>query len=72
MNTLYSQVIMSAEDYINAQDVEPKSKVTLRYKLLIKLIAEYNATCYACNNSAPLIFDGLFARITKQFKNKTN
>ena len=58
MNTLYSQVIMSAEDYINAQDVEPKSKVMLRYKLLIKLIAEYNATCYACNNSAPLIFDG--------------
>ena len=58
MNTLYSQVILCAEDYINAQDVEPKSKVTLRYKLLLKLVAEYNETCHSCNNRAPLVFDG--------------
>ena len=58
MITFYSQIIMCAEDYINAQDVEPKSKVILRYKLLLKLVAEYNATCHACNNRAPFIFDG--------------
>lgn len=58
MTILYSQVIMCAEDYINAQDVEPKAKVILRYNLLMKLIVEYNETCHACNNSAPLVFNG--------------
>jgi len=58
MTILYKQVMLAANDYCEAQDVKSDYVVLCRYKLLLKLIEEYNATCHACNNSAPLIFDG--------------